>query len=624
MKLEKIRLRSTPSLGQFHSSRGIPMITAQSIEDIRTRASIVDVVRESREVKRVGSRWVCLCPFHDERSPSCYLQEDRNSYHCFGCGASGNVISFVMHNQGVSFPDALEYLADRFGIPLVRTSISGVSGLQQDERRRLTEILHRARQFYFEKLVDRPPGVVAGYCIERRLNRAAIETFGIGFAPRGDPSLTKILLREGFSEAELITAGVSRRSESTGQVYDAFSGRLMFPIIGDGGKVVAFGGRLIPGLFTDAKDRPKYLNSPESPLYKKNQILFGLPQAVAQARTTGEMYLVEGYLDVVGLWQAGVKHAVASCGTAVTPGHATKLVGIAKRLILLFDGDEAGRKAAARCFKVLLGAPLDVWVSFLPEGEDPHDCAGRLGEDVALFLRGLGRKSLVETYIESRLRELADEEGNIGAASRALIAQEIVDAAGTVDNPLIRSEVLRETAKKLKLEEASLAVTRGSQGARVIGSGTPRNLSESEFTPVLDLSPLDRRILEACMRYWEELPGEVIKHPEVCEQMDPLALQVVLDLHAISSSSEEESGKRRQVKQLLERDGGGWKLLWKKAFDLDRAQGTDLRKQFADCVQTFKHNFQVSSVERAIEQTLDAKERGDLYQKLIFLKKTKK
>ncbi|MEM8835276.1 MAG: DNA primase, partial [Planctomycetota bacterium] len=332
---------------------------------------IVDVVGDSVSLKRKGSEYVGLCPFHDDHKPSMYVVPGKQIFHCFSCGAGGNAIDFVMRHHGLDFREALRALADKAGIELEQARRSGGtesasgSGVSRGE---LSDANAMAQSF-FRAIFDHPQhGAVARTSAERRgISNEMIERFGIGASPDRFDGLLQTAQKRGVDQRVLLEAGLLKRSER-GKVYDGFRNRLMFPIRDAMGRVIAFGARRL-----DEEDNPKYLNSPESDLFNKSRALFGLFEATKAIQRERTAIVTEGYTDVVACHQAGVEHAVAALGTAFTKEHARVLKRLCDRVVLLFDGDEAGQRAADRAIEAFFAEPIDVQIVVLPDGADPDD-----------------------------------------------------------------------------------------------------------------------------------------------------------------------------------------------------------------------------------------------------------
>jgi DNA primase len=343
-------------------------IVDEDIDRVRASVSLLDVVQERVTLRRQGSRWIGLCPFHAEKTPSFGVSEELGIWKCFGCGAGGDVIDFVRAVDHLDFVGAIEWLAARGGIQLRYTS-SG-EGRDRRRRQRLVDAMAAAVAWYHERLLTAPDaGPARHYLRSRGIDGALARRFQLGWAPDDWDALVGALGQEG---ADLIEAGlafVNRRD----RMQDAFRGRVMFPIYNEAGDPVAFGGRVLPG----SSDPAKYKNSPETPIYAKGRTLYGLNWAKSAVVAGDEVVVCEGYTDVIGFHHVGVVHAVATCGTALTEDHARLLTRFAKRFVLAFDADSAGQGAAERVYDWERRLSIEVAVARLPAGTDPGELSGR-------------------------------------------------------------------------------------------------------------------------------------------------------------------------------------------------------------------------------------------------------
>lgn len=347
------------------------LIPERFIDELLTRVDIVDVVQQRVPLKRAGREWTACCPFHDERTPSFYVSPAKQFYHCFGCGAHGSAIKFLMEYDRLEFPDAVEELAQTVGVTVPH---EGGPQRPRDDHTDLYALLDSAAAFYQQQLPNSEPA--RAYCKKRGLDQEIIERFRIGWAPGGWDAVKRQLGTSDVRSKLLEQAGMISTGDG-GKRYDRFRERLMFPIMDRRGRVIAFGGRILDG------DGPKYLNSPETPLFHKGRELFALWQ-VRQANTKLErLIVVEGYMDVVSLHQAGITQAVATLGTATTNEHAELLFRAAPDVFFCFDGDKAGRSAAWRALESVLPRMRDgrqAFFLFLPEGEDPDSLVRKEGQ----------------------------------------------------------------------------------------------------------------------------------------------------------------------------------------------------------------------------------------------------
>jgi DNA primase len=601
------------------------MISPESIQTLRDTVRLIDIMREDCDLKRSGSRWVCCCPFHAERTPSCFINEDQNSYHCFGCGASGDAIGYVMSAKGLAFAEALEFLAAKYGITLVHVSRDG-SAVRGEDRRAKGE-LERALsegQRFFRWCLERAPDEVRSYLSSRGITEEAIQAFGIGFAPVRGEGVLPWLRKANISDEVGITVGLLKRHES-GQLIPAFRGRIIFPIISERNQVIGFGGRIVPSLFSDDRDRPKYLNSVETPLYRKHKTLYGLPLAMRAIRERGEVIIVEGYLDVIGLWQAGVRHVVACCGTALTPDHAERLARLVRRLVVIFDGDDAGRGAAARAFKTIADVPVDVWASFLSDGEDPFDVARRLNGGTADYLDSLPKRSLLSAFIDDHIRRAGGEE-SLGPVARSSLSEQVREVLSTVSRDVVRHELIREAASRLRIDpnllNPGLPKPQIAQAAARAEEGEVES-SQGESTDSSDLSGgltgLEQQLLIAVMGRWETAPALVLSDPDVCAALSGKVVEFIETLHRIAKDDAGDSEKGARVKQELRRRGKEWIALWRKAFAMASDPGADLDKMYQDCAWSCRRQ-RLGEVAREVELEI-ARAESDEERAILFGRK---
>ncbi|MCL6516363.1 DNA primase [Alicyclobacillus sp.] len=416
------------------------------VEELRRRVDIVEVVSEYVQLRRSGRSWVGLCPFHNERTPSFSVSPDRQLYYCFGCGAGGTVIRFVMDVDGLTFSEAVVRLAQRAGIaaPISLDEATGATPHGRVDGMR--EAHELAAKLYSYILMNTSAGVQAlAYLEARGFPRQTLVEFGLGYAPRGGDTLLRFLRRRGFAESLLVESGLA--VEVGGRVMDRFRDRVMVPIRDLQGRVIAFGGR---ALAPDAK--PKYLNSPESPLFRKSDVLFRLDAARREIRRSGTAVLMEGYMDVMSAWRAGVHNAVASMGTSLTESHAHLLRRYAQRVIIAYDGDEAGIQAAKRALEVLRPAGLSVEVTLFPEGQDPDDFVRSRGERA--FQRYLQTKASTEVqFLLHDLRRRANLETQSGRMEFLHSAMELLAQRAT---PIEQDAEIRLLADEFQLSADAL------------------------------------------------------------------------------------------------------------------------------------------------------------------------
>ena len=363
-------------------------IPEQLIEQIRSQSDIVDVISDYMQLTKRGRNWFGLCPFHGEQTPSFSVTQDKQIFHCFGCGAGGNAITFVMDMENISFPDAVAKLGERVGIAVEVQAQSGNQSAKpvSKEEQAMREAHTFAVEFYHHLLINTEDGEPAlNYLLERGFTRELIETNRIGWALPAWDTLSVLLERKGFPLDIMAESGLIIQKESDGSYFDRFRGRIMFPIRDENGKVIAFSGRI---LNSDA-DEAKYLNSPESPIFHKSQVLYNLDKARAAIRKSRQVVLMEGFVDVLAANRAGVFNAVATMGTSLTPQHIQKLKRLVEQVTICYDGDNAGFEAAKRAAKMLNEEKLKVEVAVLPDKLDPDD-----------YIRQYGTEAFTEQILE--------------------------------------------------------------------------------------------------------------------------------------------------------------------------------------------------------------------------------
>ena len=402
------------------------MIPPEIIEEIKYRCDIVDFIGGYVHLKRAGSNYTGLCPFHSERTPSFTVFPSSRSFYCFGCGAGGDVITFVMKRENLDYRAALELLASRAGVELPRENTTGAPS-ESVKRERILAMNREAARFYHACLYDANLGAAGlNYLQTRGLSGATIKHFGLGYAPDGFGSLTEHLTRLGYSSAELSSAFLCGISKKTGRPYDYFRGRVMFPIIDVTGNVVAFGGRVMDDSL------PKYLNTSDTPVFKKSRNLFALN--FAKSKCSDRLILCEGYMDVIALHANGFENAVATLGTAITPEQARIMSKYTKQVIISYDSDAAGQRAADKAIKLLSETGLDVRVLRVPGAKDPDEFFkknGRTGHEKFKLLLD-GSRSQFDFKLDGVLSryDISDTDQRVKAAAELCrIISEVNSAA---------------------------------------------------------------------------------------------------------------------------------------------------------------------------------------------------
>jgi DNA primase len=402
----------------------LPLFPQQFIDDLKHHADIVVVIGDYVSLKKTGATYKGLCPFHGEKTPSFHVNRDKGFFHCFGCGVGGDVFKFLELHDKVGFADAVRQLAQRFGLPVPELEQSDEQRASAAERETLLKIHESAAAWFREQLATPAAGRARAVVESRGITAATAEKLNLGFAPPGRDPLKRALLEHGYSQALLVRSGLLVQRDD-GTVVDRFRNRLMIPISRDTGAVIAFGGRAL-----EADQQPKYLNSPETPIYSKSRTLYGLNLAKAAIRQNGFAVMVEGYFDFAQVFQAGVQNVVASCGTALTPQQAQYLGRFAKKVVLSFDPDAAGQGATAKSCEMLVDEAFEVNVATLPAGQDPDTFIQRQGGQ-AYGERLRGSQPYLEYLLErgAGRHDLKSDEGRVKFLGEMLtIAARIPDA----------------------------------------------------------------------------------------------------------------------------------------------------------------------------------------------------
>lgn len=413
-------------------------------DQIRQAANIIDIASQYTTLRRRGKKHVGLCPFHSEKSPSFTLDEEKQLFHCFGCGAGGDVFTLVMEKENLSFPEALRYLAEKYNLKLPERKKSSPQALKLKEN--LFKISENALAFFKKNLFNTKEGEKAlDYLKKRNISDEVIQNLKIGYALDSWDFLLSFFQRKGIDPGMLEKSGLVLRRQKKEGYYDRFRGRIIFPIFTETGKVVAFGGR---SLFNE---EPKYLNSPDTEIYSKGGLLYGLNFCKEAIRDKGEIILVEGYTDFISLYQAGITNVSASLGTSLTPRQVSLAKRFAPRMIVSYDADAAGTKAATRAVSLCFENGTQIRILLIPEGLDPDSFINKFGADrfKNLIRKSIsGLKFLIDIELQERKTEAPEE--------KARIARNIVNEIEKMPDPVVRSEYLKQTSEYLSIDEGVL------------------------------------------------------------------------------------------------------------------------------------------------------------------------
>jgi DNA primase len=580
------------------------------IEEIRRRSDIVDVIAEYLPLKGSGGNYKALCPFHSEKTPSFTVTRQKQIFHCFGCGVGGNVFHFIMQYDHMSFPEAVSTLAKRSGVTLPNSRARSQTSAAEVQREQLYHLNELAAEFYHKLLVAAPQAEKARrYLQTRGIAQEAIERFHLGYAPAGWDGLLRHGAERGLQPQMLAEVGLVKAREEGQGFYDRFRDRLMFPIYNAMGRVVALGGRLLENL----PEAPKYLNSPETAIYKKGTLLYGLHLAKQAIRGEGRVLIVEGYLDLISLSQAGINNVVATLGTALTRSHVQLLKAYAREAVLVFDGDAAGRSAALRgkeyflqghvryflpgahvsSLKGALEGDLHAKVVLLPQGHDPDTFVQRQGREALLALVHAAQP-FVEFLldIEAKEHDLSSIQGKLAYVRKLLPL--IVDMANQVE----RTEYLSALVKRTGIAPSALA-----DELHRLRRGTQRPETEAvEPFSFPSLGP-ERLLLQLLLTHRALIPRVRTHLP--CDRIQEPSLRAVLQaLYQLAP----ETGEL-DVAALLERLPDTQQRDLVARLVLEPLGDEGVEQQIDDCVSAIQRRG-IEAQLKGIKEEMHAAERG--------------
>jgi DNA primase len=450
----------------------VALISPDSLERLKQTADIVEVVSAHTDLRRQGARWVGLCPFHEERTPSFSVDAQEKLYHCFGCGVGGDVIKFVEEKEGLGFAEAVELLADRYGVELEREQEDPRAEARRQQRRRLEQLLDRAASFYSNYLWESKESAKArDYLAERGLGEEALRGFGVGYAPSAWDKILVLGQQAGFGVEELRAVGLVQRGRGGGE-YDRFRSRIMFPIRDRRGRTLGFGGRAMR-----SDQGAKYVNTAETDFFHKSQLLYGVDMAKAAIAKAARAVVVEGYTDVLALYQAGVQEAVGVMGTAITGEQVATLSGMVEEVVLALDADSAGQEAMLRAQRVAAGRRMRLRVAAMPAGEDPAEMMAEPG--------GAERfAALIDAAVELEAFQVGlvlDRTDAASPAERDRALEEVAPVLAAMGEGASRDDLVRKVAERLDFEPAMVMgrlvaarpASGGTDGAPAGGGAAP-------------------------------------------------------------------------------------------------------------------------------------------------------
>jgi DNA primase len=579
-------------------------------EQLKSSLDIVKVVGEYVRLRRAGTsgRYTGLCPFHQEKTPSFGVHQGRQFYKCFGCSAGGDVFKFVMEIEGLTFPEALKLLAERNGIPIPqRTEFTTA----ESKLRAVLLDMHALASGRFQDALRSPQGAEArDYLTRRGVSQEIIGAFELGYSDPSGQSLARLFAERGFSAEQIEASGLVRKRD-TGGYYDTFRGRLMFPIHNESGKVIAFGGRAL-----GQEDQPKYLNSPETPIYRKTSVLYNLHRARETMRRANRAVLVEGYMDVIGVYAAGVKEVVASCGTALTPAQVRVIRRHADTVAVNFDPDAAGANAAERAIQPLLDEGLNVRIVKLdaPAGSeraepglklDPDEFAKRFGAEA--YRAALDSAAGYFHWLADRARARYDMRS---AEGRVAAFKFLLPAVQKISDKLERAAVADDVASYLGVEKG-LVLDQFKRSATDRAPAAP--------APVARVSvPATERILLSALLAGEEAREELL--PQLSPGLtEGFMTREILDALRQADLTARETGLPVTLAQIDGRLNPAGRDLLHAALNADETEGDELREQARACVRRLESDSRKRQLDRLRGMVKTAEREGRMEEALNLM-----
>ena len=517
------------------------------IDDLKNRADLVRIIEPYAPLKKKGANWMGCCPFHQEKTPSFSVNPSKGFYKCFGCGKGGSAYNFVMEIEGLNFPEAIKRVAEISGVPLpepIDDKKYEQNKVKKEARKKIAdqviELNNFALEFWENHLQDDNPHSRAAreYLERREISVETQKAFHIGFAPDKWDALMLLLKSKGADEKLIETSGLVSVNEEKNKVYDRFRGRIMFPVLDIKGNPVAFGARILQ------QGEPKYLNSPETPAYVKGEHLYGLFQSKEEIRQKKFAILVEGYLDLIALYQYGIKNTAASLGTAFTPEQSKLLKRFTKKLVVNYDGDKAGVKAARRAIETLLVEDFETKVLILPDGQDPDDFLKAHGAEHYNHLRGNAFP-----YLQFVLENVAKERNLATPKAKAEAVEDILPVLSAVRNVVEKRETLKQALKFLNIEDKVLEgylwkkIQKNNNYAA--GDDTKNKTEVKDFVikrNTIKMTVAEQHLLELLI-YDEELRDRILPQIEETDYENLATAEVFRALLALKEIGTEVTGE---------------------------------------------------------------------------------
>ncbi|MDJ0783773.1 MAG: DNA primase [Desulfosarcinaceae bacterium] len=493
------------------------LIPEDKIQEIRTAADIVQVVGDRVALKKAGKNFVGLCPFHAEKTPSFTVSPDKQMYHCFGCGAGGNVIGFLMKADGLTFPEAVKNLAQRLGIRLPTGRLTPAQKRRISEREQLLAINAQAERFFHHQLVEAKAGGPAlAYLVRRGMTRKFIAEYQLGYALDAWDRLLGYLKRRGFPPQMIAKTGLAVPRKQGDGFYDRFRHRVIFPIRDLNGQVLAFGGRVL------GDDLPKYINGPETAVYHKSRTLYGMDRARSVCRQEGRLYIVEGYFDALSLHLNGIVNAVATLGTSLTSDHVQMIrgyMGEGGQVVLVYDSDAAGLNAARRSIQVFKDGLLEPRILVLPAGHDPDSYVMEAGAD--RFQEAAGKTLAAMDF----LLEQAIAQHGMTTTGKMRIVKELSEPLAALEDSLTRAFHVQKLAERLGIDEAALM--RGLPATRQTSSVESAPIKrETDTAGILSSGRrIERQIISMMLQYPQMIA--VVRSENLLDQFESPQLKAL-------------------------------------------------------------------------------------------------
>ncbi|MCP3924228.1 MAG: DNA primase [Desulfobacterales bacterium] len=490
------------------------IIPEDIIAKIRNTADIIDVISDSVLLKKAGKNFLGLCPFHSEKTPSFSVSPDKQMFYCFGCGSGGNIFSFLMKQNGISFPESVRMLGRKYGVDVDIEEMTPEQKNAINERERILKLNKSAFEFYKNQFNDES----SNYLLKRGFTKETIDKFSIGFARDGWENLVKHIKGKNIKKSTVLKSGLVLQGKKGG-FYDRFRNRIIFPIFDLSNQVIGFGGRVMDDSL------PKYLNSPETPVYYKSKSLYGLNSARQSIRENNCVYIVEGYFDMIALAQFGIENVVATLGTSLTSDHVEILKGFATKMVLVYDSDEAGLKAAIRSLEIFMKKDVDASVVVLPEGQDPDSYIFKNGKEKFNLLSSNSLK-LIPFLIEISIKKHGlDIDGKIRVIS------DMIKTFSLMDDKMARSLYIKTLAERIGVDETAILEKTKEYTKKFQGEKRKENLQNSyKINSTREISKIEKTIVSMMIQFPEIL--DEVENREILNYFDKGPLKT-LGLHIL-------------------------------------------------------------------------------------------